>query len=267
MKPQIDTDRLKSSVNIVDYIAQYIPLKKNGKDYSACCPFHNENTPSFTVSEDKQFFHCFGCGAHGDVLTWLKEYLGLDFMESVKLLGGEVSEMPPAKVQQNQSRINRARTPPDHKEDAILSAKILESCESIDGYYKSKSGQIYLPLTDCNGEIKNLATFQIYDKRKDTPEFMAGGLSYDCFYLIKKSDSMNVLCCANLQDGYKIASKYKLNVAVCFSVAVMRYLCMFNHGDFKMMPVLTKNNDDYLAHEMNWCSWDGVELVKRGVVK
>ena len=79
-------NQLLARVNIVDLIQGRISLKKAGKDYQACCPFHKEKTPSFTVSEDKQFFHCFGCGEHGTALSFLMKYDGLTFHEAVELL-------------------------------------------------------------------------------------------------------------------------------------------------------------------------------------
>ena len=62
--PQAFIDELVARVDIIDVIDERVPLKKSGKDYMACCPFHNEKTPSFSVSREKQFYHCFGCGAH-----------------------------------------------------------------------------------------------------------------------------------------------------------------------------------------------------------
>ena len=76
--PQSFIDDLLARTDIVDLIDQRVKLKKAGKNYQACCPFHNEKSPSFTVSADKQFYHCFGCGAHGTVLGFLMEYDGLD---------------------------------------------------------------------------------------------------------------------------------------------------------------------------------------------
>ena len=57
--------------DIIDYVSQYVTLKKSGKDYSGLCPFHNEKTPSFHVSQDKQLFHCFGCGASGNLVQFV----------------------------------------------------------------------------------------------------------------------------------------------------------------------------------------------------
>ena len=71
--PSAFIDELLVRVDIVDVIDSRVPLKKSGREYSACCPFHNEKTPSFTVSPIKQFYHCFGCGAHGPALRFLME--------------------------------------------------------------------------------------------------------------------------------------------------------------------------------------------------
>lgn len=79
-------DDLLSRVDIVDIIDGRVPLKKAGKNLHACCPFHNEKTPSFTVSPDKQFYHCFGCGAHGTAIGFLMEYDQLSFPEAIQEL-------------------------------------------------------------------------------------------------------------------------------------------------------------------------------------
>lgn len=73
-------------VDIVELIDSYVPLKKKGKEYMACCPFHSEKTPSFTVSSHKQFYHCFGCGAHGTAIGFLMEYDHLEFVEAIENL-------------------------------------------------------------------------------------------------------------------------------------------------------------------------------------
>ena len=79
-------DNLKSTVNIVDVISRVVPLKKAGSSYKGLCPFHHEKTPSFVVSEDRQFFHCFGCDAKGDVITFVQKYYNLDFNGAVEML-------------------------------------------------------------------------------------------------------------------------------------------------------------------------------------
>jgi DNA primase len=88
MIPQDFLDTLLDRVDIVDVIERYVPLKKAGTNYQSRCPFHNEKTPSFTVSPTKQFYHCFGCGAHGSAITFLMQHTGMGFVEAVKELAG-----------------------------------------------------------------------------------------------------------------------------------------------------------------------------------
>ncbi|MDR2787572.1 MAG: DNA primase, partial [Candidatus Accumulibacter sp.] len=86
MIPDSFIQELLRRIDIVDLIDAYLPLRRAGADHVACCPFHSEKTPSFTVSPAKQFYHCFGCGAHGTAIGFLMEYSGLDFVEAVKEL-------------------------------------------------------------------------------------------------------------------------------------------------------------------------------------
>lgn len=87
--PQSFIDDLIARSDIVEVINARVPLKKKGREYTACCPFHNEKTPSFTVSETKQFYHCFGCGAHGTAIGFLMEYEHLDFVDAIETLAAE----------------------------------------------------------------------------------------------------------------------------------------------------------------------------------
>ena len=82
-------DDLKSQLNIVDVIGRVVPLKRAGSNYKGVCPFHSEKTPSFVVSDQKQIFTCFGCGATGDVIEFTKRYYNLDFIEACEKLGKE----------------------------------------------------------------------------------------------------------------------------------------------------------------------------------
>ncbi|MCY4210756.1 MAG: DNA primase [Gammaproteobacteria bacterium] len=93
--PQHFIDDLLARADIVEVIDSYVPLRKAGKNYQARCPFHEEKTPSFTVSQDKQFYHCFGCGANGTVIGFLMEHNGLSFVEAVEDLAGRYGlELP-----------------------------------------------------------------------------------------------------------------------------------------------------------------------------
>lgn len=84
--PQSFIDDLVAATDIVEVIEHYVPLKRAGKEFKACCPFHDEKTPSFTVVPDKQFYHCFGCGAHGTAVGFLMDYTNLEFVEAVEEL-------------------------------------------------------------------------------------------------------------------------------------------------------------------------------------
>jgi DNA primase len=90
MIPNDFIQTLLSRVDIVDVIERYVPLKKAGANFAACCPFHNEKSPSFTVSPTKQFYHCFGCGAHGTAIGFLIEHAGMTFPEAVEQLAQQV---------------------------------------------------------------------------------------------------------------------------------------------------------------------------------
>ncbi len=83
------TDELKAQLNIVDIIGREVTLKRSGSNYMGLCPFHSEKTPSFSVNEGKQFYHCFGCGKSGDVIGFVQEYYKLTFMEAVEKLATE----------------------------------------------------------------------------------------------------------------------------------------------------------------------------------
>ncbi|MBQ7574139.1 MAG: DNA primase [Clostridia bacterium] len=98
MARRISDDLISEICNqndIVDYVSQYVALKKSGRDYSGLCPFHNEKTPSFHVSRDKQLFHCFGCGASGNLVQFVMRAENLDFVDSIKVLADRVGIIIP----------------------------------------------------------------------------------------------------------------------------------------------------------------------------
>ncbi len=93
--PDSFKQELLHRVDIVDLIERYVPLKKGGANYLACCPFHSEKTPSFTVSPAKQFYHCFGCGVHGNAISFLMEYSGLGYIDALKDLAASAGMKMP----------------------------------------------------------------------------------------------------------------------------------------------------------------------------
>jgi DNA primase len=108
MIPQDFIQQLLARVDIVDVIDKHVKLKKAGQNYSACCPFHNEKTPSFSVSPTKQFYHCFGCGVHGTAISFLMEYSGMGFRDAVQELSENVGMTLPMEANREES-LERAK--------------------------------------------------------------------------------------------------------------------------------------------------------------
>ena len=108
MIPSDFIDELLAKVDLVDIIDEQVPLKKGGANYMACCPFHKEKTPSFSVSPTKQFYHCFSCGAHGSAIGFVMEHQGLSFPEAVQFLADRVGMVVPKVRGQNDNPEVRA---------------------------------------------------------------------------------------------------------------------------------------------------------------
>ena len=98
-------EEVRSRNDIVDVINSYVSLKKKGNTYTACCPFHNEKTPSFHVSRDKQLYHCFGCGAAGTVYTFLQQYENYTFPEAVEFLADRAGVVLPKREMTERERM------------------------------------------------------------------------------------------------------------------------------------------------------------------
>jgi DNA primase len=95
MIPKNFIQDLLNRLDIVDVVERYVPLKKAGANFVACCPFHNEKSPSFTVSQTKQFYHCFGCGAHGTAIGFVMEHAGFGYVDAIEELARSVGlEVP-----------------------------------------------------------------------------------------------------------------------------------------------------------------------------
>jgi DNA primase len=107
--PESFVQELLARVDIVDVVERYVPLRKAGANYSACCPFHSEKTPSFTVSPSKQFYHCFGCGAHGSAISFMMQHAGIGFIEAVEDLASSAGLQVP---HEERNRAERAKKAP-----------------------------------------------------------------------------------------------------------------------------------------------------------
>jgi len=142
--PQHFIDELLARVDIVEVIDLRVTLKKSGANYSACCPFHNEKTPSFTVSQTKQFYHCFGCSANGNAIGFLMEYDNMHFVDAIETLADMVGMEVPRDEQAAQQR-NDSKPLYTLMESvaAFYQAELRKSTDAID-YLKARglSGEI-----------------------------------------------------------------------------------------------------------------------------
>jgi DNA primase len=146
MIPQEFIQSLLGRVDIVDVVDRHVKLKKAGANFQACCPFHNEKTPSFTVSPSKQFYHCFGCGAHGNAIGFLMEYAGLPYPEAIRSLAETVG-MPVPETRGRYEKPGGAHAP-----------GLLERMSQALAYYraelkKSRPAIDYLKGRGVSGEI------------------------------------------------------------------------------------------------------------------
>jgi len=143
--PQQFIDDLVNRADIVDVVDSRVALKKRGKEYIACCPFHSEKSPSFTVSQNKQFYHCFGCGAHGTALSFVMEYERLDFVDAIEALAAEYHMEVPREQGNFESKQEDKKPIYDVLEKAAISyAKELKTSQRAIEYLKQRglSGEV-----------------------------------------------------------------------------------------------------------------------------
>ena len=178
MIPDSFIEDLLARVDIVDLVDSYVPLKKSGANYAACCPFHSEKSPSFTVSPTKQFYHCFGCGAHGTAIGFVMEYQGIGFIDAVKELASRAGMQVPEsegrgfsdeKPGQTRALIDvMARTAQYYKDQLKASPRAIEYCRKrgLTGEVAARFGMGYAPdgwqnleaaFSDYNAEELKLA--------------------------------------------------------------------------------------------------------------
>lgn len=145
MIPESFIQEILNRVDVVDIVDQRVKLKKAGSNFAACCPFHQEKSPSFTVSPSKQFYHCFGCGAHGSAISFLIEYDGLSFIDAIQYLANHLGLKVPNEKQEN-------------KETQSEYKKFEEALILANNYYKknlreSKEAIHYLKKRGLTGEV------------------------------------------------------------------------------------------------------------------
>jgi hypothetical protein len=164
--PEHELDRIKNSVDIVDVIGGYITLKKGGKNYMGCCPFHGEKTPSFSVEPSKQFYHCFGCGASGDVFTFIKEYTNCDFIDAVKSIDSNIR----MDADPNVVKIKRRVHLPMNESINDEAIKFYDSVPVDDSMgIKLVKGAQCIPTTDVSG--KQISCALIYGQGQEIKHY------------------------------------------------------------------------------------------------
>lgn len=151
MIPEQFIQDLLNRVDIVDVIDKSVPLKKAGANYQACCPFHNEKSPSFTVSPTKQFYHCFGCGAHGTAIGFLMEHNGMSFVEAIHELAKGVGMIVPQEEKTQAEREARRAT-------QQMALGLQDALQQAANYYKaelkkSQRAIDYLKVRGLSGEV------------------------------------------------------------------------------------------------------------------
>ncbi|MBT3826390.1 MAG: DNA primase [Nitrosomonadales bacterium] len=145
MIPESFINELLNRVDVVDIIDKRVPLKKAGANFVACCPFHQEKTPSFSVSPSKQFYHCFGCGAHGSAISFLIDHDGLNFIDSIQELAKVVGLKVPNQVDEK---------PEKKKENIILEDSLILAKKYYQAKLKDSPQAIqYLKSRGLTGEI------------------------------------------------------------------------------------------------------------------
>lgn len=148
--PQSFIDDLLNRTDIVDVVSSRVQLKKAGKNYTACCPFHKEKTPSFSVSPDKQFYYCFGCGAGGNALGFLMDHDNLDFPQAVEDLAKAAGmEIP----REESGRPHKPRQPTDSPLYPLLTAAADFYRQALKSHPQRKAAVDYLKGRGLTGEI------------------------------------------------------------------------------------------------------------------
>ncbi len=150
MIPQSFIADLLNRVDIVDVVGRYVQLKKGGANYQGLCPFHSEKSPSFTVSPTKQFYHCFGCGAHGTAIGFLIEYSGMGFVDAVKDLAQNVGMVVP----EQDDKIPPAQRAAQQQQSMALSDAMTKAAEFYKAQLRHAPQAIsYLKGRGLTGEI------------------------------------------------------------------------------------------------------------------
>ena len=153
-------EEIRNSNDIVDIISQYVVLKRSGRNYFGLCPFHKEKSPSFSVSPDKQIFHCFGCGAGGNVFHFISKIENVNFIESMQILSDRVGIQLPTLESGEDSK------------KQLLKSKVYEINEIAAQFYHEN---LYKPTS-------KIAQDYVKKRRMDNKTLKAFTIGYSCKY-------------------------------------------------------------------------------------
>jgi DNA primase len=139
---------------VVEVVGRRLPLKRAGREYKACCPFHNEKSPSFSVNPQKGFYHCFGCGAHGDALTFIMEYDHCDFVTAIEILAGEMGLTVPREQQSEVQRVQAQQQKVEQVQGLDLLAQAAQwFAQNLRQHPLRQQAIAYLQARGVTGEI------------------------------------------------------------------------------------------------------------------
>lgn len=145
--PRNFIDDLLNRIDIVDLIESYVKLKRQGRNFVACCPFHDEKTPSFSVSQEKQIFHCFGCGVGGNAISFLMDYDHLHFVEAIEELARRVGVSVPREQQSPQAHAQKS---PDDYQALMVATQYYQ--QQLKNHPKAEAAKDYLKSRGLSGQ-------------------------------------------------------------------------------------------------------------------
>lgn len=255
--------------DIVEVISRYVQLKKTGKNWSACCPFHDEKSPSFSVSESKQLFKCFGCGAGGDAVKFVQEYCNVSFREAVETINGSLELERDVQFVAPIKRAVRCSLP-GHCEDKEKSGHVINRLLKAEThpYFVSRNtapqtfclvnkGKLMVPLYNTIGEPVNVAALD----QAGNVTYLAGGPSYNAVASIPALEGKHdgrVLLCSDYGQAWRVWWREKGRAAVkcCIGTGLEWYLA-------NCKSEFTHVCCDPLENE--WFASEGFQVVECGL--
>lgn len=239
-----DFDAIRAAHPIETIIGQAVELKKAGREYKGLCPFHDERTPSFHVIPDKGFYHCFGCGAHGDVIDFVAAFQGVDIADAAIRLVGDTAlgeQTPEAKAARAAIKEQREREEAERRAAAIAKARSTwEASQPADPAHaylarkavephscrQTASGYLVLPIRDADGEVMSIQTIAPDGgKRFQAGAPVAGGR----FYL--GINMGRTILCEGFATGASIYDAISDQIAVTFSLDNMGKVARQLHAE------------------------------------